>query len=150
MGNSPPAADRDCLDSQTLSGLARAWREGIGRSVQGALSDAQIYARDWQIPLGEVTVPVDLWYGSEDSLIPLHALAPLEAVPGLRLHIVPNEGHYSLAIRHAASILGRLIEGRQHDAERDGEGSPHHNPGEHFDSPLGNQAASPSKVWTRS
>lgn len=108
VGGSLPAADRECLDRQTLSGLARAWREGIGRSVQGALSDTGIYARDWQVPLGEITVPVDLWHGSEDSLIPLHALAPLEAVPGLRLHVVPGEGHYSLAIRHAARILEQL------------------------------------------
>ncbi len=108
VGGSLPAADRECLDRQTLSGLARVWREGIGRSVQGALSDAGIYARDWQVPLCEITVPVDLWYGSEDSLIPLHALAPLEAMPGLRLHVVPGEGHYSLAIRHAAPILRQL------------------------------------------
>lgn len=110
VGGSLPAADRDCLDSRTLAGLARAWREGIGRSVQGALSDARIYARDWQIPLGDVTMPVDLWYGGEDSLIPLHALAPFEAMPGLRLHILPNEGHYSLPIRHAADILRHLTE----------------------------------------
>ncbi len=110
VGGSLPVADRDCLDPTTLSGLAQAWREGIGRSVQGALSDARIYARDWQIPLGEITVPVDLWYGSEDSLIPSYALAPLEAMPGLRLRVLPKEGHYSLAIRHAASILRHLTE----------------------------------------
>jgi pimeloyl-ACP methyl ester carboxylesterase len=118
VGNSLPIADRECLDRRTLSGLARVWREGIGRSVQGALSDAQIYAQDWRIPFGEITAPVDLWYGSEDSLIPLHALAPFEAMPGLRLHIVPNEGHYSLAIRHAADILHALTEGTQADASQ--------------------------------
>ncbi len=110
VGDALPSADRECLDRETLSGLARVWREGIGRSVQGALSDAKIYAAPWRIPLGDISVPVDLWYGSEDSLIPLHALAPLEAIPGLRLHIVPNEGHYSLAIRHAARMLQWLTE----------------------------------------
>ena len=77
-------------------------------------------------------------------------LKGVNTMPGLRLHVVPGEGHYSLAIRHAASILGRLTEGRQRDAERDEEDSLRHHPGEHFDSPLGNQAASPSKVSTRS
>lgn len=110
VGGSLPTADRECLTRQTLSGLARAWREGIGRSVQGALSDAQIYAQEWHVPLGKVTVPIDVWYGSEDSLIPLHALAPFEAIPGMRLHVLPNEGHYSLAIRHAAKILRQLTE----------------------------------------
>ncbi len=108
VGGSLPASDRECLDPKTLSGLARVWREGIGRSVQGALSDAQIYAQDWRVPFGKITVPMDIWYGSQDSLIPLHALAPFEAVPGMGLHVLPNEGHYSLAIRHAAAILQQL------------------------------------------
>lgn len=108
VGGSLPESDRGCLDKQTLSNLARAWREGIGRSVQGALWDAQIYAREWQIPFGRISVPVDVWHGGEDSLIPLHALAPFEAIPGMRLHVLPNEGHYSLAIRHAEVILRHL------------------------------------------
>ena len=37
----------------------------------------------------------------------------LEAMPGLRLHIVPGEGHYSLAIRHAARILQQLTDAPQ-------------------------------------
>lgn len=110
VGGSLPAADRECLTPQTLSGLARVWREGIGRSVLGALSDAEIYAGDWQVPFGRITVPVDVWYGSEDSLIPLHTLAPFEAIPGMCLHVIPEEGHYSLAIRHAVTILQRLTE----------------------------------------
>jgi len=110
VGGSLPDADRDCLDAQTLAGLARVWREGIGRSIQGAVSDAQIYAQEWHVPLSAITVPTDVWYGAEDSMIPLHALAPFEAIPGMRLHVLPNEGHYSLAIRHAAMILRRLTE----------------------------------------
>ena len=112
VGGSLPASDRECLDARTLAGLASVWREGIGRSIQGALSDAQIYARDWRVPFGKIGVPVDVWYGSEDSLIPLHALAPFEAIPGMRLHVRPSEGHYSLAIRHAATILQHLTDRR--------------------------------------
>jgi pimeloyl-ACP methyl ester carboxylesterase len=108
VGGSLPAADRECLDAKTLAGLARVWREGISRSVQGALSDAQIYARDWDVPFGKISVPMDVWYGEQDSLIPLHALAPFEAIPGVNLHILPNEGHYSVALRHAATILRQL------------------------------------------
>ncbi len=110
VGGTLPDANRECLDPKTLAGLARVWREGIGRGVQGALSDAEIYARDWHVPLGKIVVPVDVWYGSEDSLIPQHALAPFEAIPGMRLHVLPNEGHYSLAIRHASTILRQLTQ----------------------------------------
>ena len=108
VGGSLPDADRTCLDKPTLASLGRVWREGIGRSVQGALTDAHIYAREWDVPFGRIVSPVDLWYGAQDSLIPFHALAPFEAIPGLRLRVLPDEGHYSLAIRHAAAILDEL------------------------------------------
>ena len=108
VGGSLPDSDRECLDPKTLSGLARVWREGIGRSVQGALSDAQIYARDWGVPFGDIRTPVVVWYGAEDSLIPMHALAPFETIPGMMLKVVDGEGHYSLALRHAPAILAEL------------------------------------------
>ncbi len=108
VGDNLPPADRACMTPALLSGLSRAWREGIGRSMLGALSDAQIYARDWGVPFGGIRVPVTVWYGAEDSMIPLHALAPLEAIPGMTLRVIPEEGHYSPAIRHAGAILRDL------------------------------------------
>ncbi len=111
VGNGLPPADLACLTPELLAGLGRAWREGIGRSVLGALSDAQIYANDWAVPFGDIQVPMTVWYGADDPLIPLHALAPLEAVPGMALHIVPDEGHYSLGIRHSGAILRDLLRG---------------------------------------
>jgi len=108
VGDSLPPSDRACLTPDLLAGLSRAWREGIGRGIQGAVSDAGIYARDWGVPFGDIRVPVVVWYGAEDSLIPLHGLAPLEAIPGMTLRVVPGEGHYSLAIRHAGAILRSL------------------------------------------
>ena len=111
VGNGLPPADRACLTPELLSGLGHAWREGIGRSVLGALSDAQIYANDWAVPFGDIRVPMTVWCGADDSMIPLHALAPLEAVPGMALHIVPDEGHYSLGIRHSGAILRDLLRG---------------------------------------
>ena len=111
VGDTLPPSDRACMTPDLLAGLSRAWREGIGRGVHGAMSDAGIYARDWGVPFGDIRVPVTVWYGAEDSLIPLHGLTPLQAIPGMTLRIVPGEGHYSLAIRHAHAILTSLTGG---------------------------------------
>lgn len=91
-----------------MSALGVSWREGLGCSVQGALADALIYARPWGFDLANIRVPVSLWYGGQDSLIPRAALAPFEAIPGLDLHVLEDEGHYSLALRHAAAISASL------------------------------------------
>ena len=111
VGKNLPEADRAVLDPATLAGLGRVWREGLGRSVQGAMADAQIYARDWGFSLADIRVPTALWSGADDSLIPVDALAPYRAIPGVRWHVVPGEGHYSLAVRHAAAMLAELAFG---------------------------------------
>ena len=105
-----PAADRSALSPPVMAALARVWREGFGRGIQGALSDAHVYARDWGFPLDGIRVPTSLWHGQEDTLIPASALAPFDAIPGLRRHSVPNEGHFSLALRRAGEILAELTE----------------------------------------
>ncbi len=108
VGRGLPAADRAMLTPETMAGLARVWREGFGRGIMGALSDAEIYARDWAFPLDAIRVPTSLWYGAQDSLIPESALAPYAAIPGIRWHVHQGEGHYSLVLRHAHEMLAEL------------------------------------------
>jgi pimeloyl-ACP methyl ester carboxylesterase len=109
VGRNLPEADRAMLNRATLAGLGLVWREGLGRGIQGALSDAQIYARDWGFPLSAIHTPTSLWFGAADSLIPRAALASFDAIAGLRLHILEHEGHYSLALRHSAAVLAELL-----------------------------------------
>ncbi|GAC1344618.1 MAG: hypothetical protein NVSMB18_22590 [Acetobacteraceae bacterium] len=108
VGKRLPAADRESLTAATLSGLGRVWREGLRRGIQGAVSDAEIYAAPWGFDLAEIRVPTSIWFGAEDSLIPRAALVPYEAIPGATVHVVPGEGHYSLALRHAGRMLREL------------------------------------------
>ncbi len=108
VGKGLPDSDRAVLTPDTMAGLGRVWREGIGRSVQGALADAFIYAKPWGFALNAVTVPTTIWIGAEDTLIPLSAMAPFQTIPGARTEIVPGEGHYSLALRHADRMVRAL------------------------------------------
>lgn len=109
VGNGLPAGDRAVLTRPMLAGLARAWREGVGRSVQGALSDASIYAADWGFPTAGITVPTAIWHGGQDSLIPRATLGSYETIPGSVLHLLPDEGHYSLPLNYADQILRTLV-----------------------------------------
>ncbi len=110
IGSGLPGADRECLAPSTVAGLGRAWREGLRRGILGAVSDAEIYADPWGFDPVNIKVPTSIWIGADDSLIPRESLAPYAAIPGARLHVVPGEGHYSLALRHAAQMLGELTE----------------------------------------
>ena len=121
VGASLPDADRAMLTRRTMAALGLAWREGVGRSGQGALSDAVLYARPWGFDPANIRVPVALWYGADDSVIPRAAMAPYEAIPNVRVHMLDNEGHYSLPLRHGAAILRRLTQPAvQHPSTSDG------------------------------
>lgn len=108
VGRNLPEADRAMLTRPMLAALGRVWREGFGRGIHGALSDAQTYAQDWGFPLASIRAPSSVWFGADDSLIPRDTLAPFGAIPGLRWRILDGEGHYSLAIRHSGVVLAEL------------------------------------------
>jgi pimeloyl-ACP methyl ester carboxylesterase len=84
----------------------RAWRG----SAEGVMIDAQIYAQPWGFPIEDVRVPVRLWHGIEDRAFAVRLAEEIaNRFPDCKARFVPNEGHYSLPIRHMHDILADLI-----------------------------------------
>ena len=103
-----PAVDRDCLTPELAERLLASVREGIRPGVAGALSDARIHAGNWGFSLAEIRVPVEVWQAAGDTVVRPIAIEAFRAIPNVRVTIVPDEGHYSLALRHAPRILAGL------------------------------------------
>ena len=81
------------------------------RDVDGLFADAAIYAEPWGFPPEEIRVPVQLWHGREDSNFHFSLAEQLAArIPTAALRIVENEGHFSLPIRRADTILAALAD----------------------------------------
>ena len=106
LGKSDAAALRDpavfdiCYDT---------FREAWAGSADGVFDDAQIYAWPWGFSPEEICVPVDVWHGRDDRNFHWHLAESLAGkIPGARLHLVENEGHYSLPFSQAHTILGEL------------------------------------------
>lgn len=84
----------------------RAWRA----SAEGVMIDAQVYARPWGFAVEDVRVPVRLWHGVEDRAFAVRLAAEMaNRLQNCKTRFVPNEGHYSLPIRHMREILEDLI-----------------------------------------
>lgn len=78
----------------------------------GVFHDARIYAEPWGFDLGEIRVPTSFWHGREDRNFHWQLAQEMAAaVPGSRIRIFENEGHYSLIIRHHREVLLDLISG---------------------------------------
>lgn len=67
---------------------------GSRRSMQALCLDVVLFGRHWGFALADIEVPVHLWYGDADIIVPLHHGAHLaERIPGAQLRIRPGEGH---------------------------------------------------------
>ncbi|GAA3550375.1 alpha/beta hydrolase [Amycolatopsis ultiminotia] len=101
----------DGLGEALAPGLAEAARQGW----VGVLADDLAFVRPWGFDLAAITVPVSLWHGDRDSLVPFHHAEHLAAqIPGATLHRCRGEGHLAMFGRQEealASLLPRLIRG---------------------------------------
>jgi len=105
-----PAPDRAALADPTtfstvFSGVRQGWRSGH----DGVFEDAALNAQPWGFPLNEIRVPVVFWHGVEDrNFRPSAVRRVASQVPGASLHVVENEGHFSLPLRRADSIVAAV------------------------------------------
>jgi pimeloyl-ACP methyl ester carboxylesterase len=101
-----PPADRRWLSMASVNReAAETLREAFRPGVWGYVQDIRALARPWNFILEDIQVPVQLWHGDEDAVIPLHHGRYLASViPGATLRICRGEGHM-LMWNHLGEIL---------------------------------------------
>lgn len=103
-----PESDRAALTPARTEALLAGWREGLRQGIAGARDDARLLARPWGFALDRITVPVLLWHGDQDAVVPVGCVNAFMALPGLRLRIVADAGHYALPLGEGRAILAAL------------------------------------------
>lgn len=79
---------------EVKASLQAAMREGLRRSVEGAVQDLQLYCGPWRLQFSAIDVPAIVWQGSDDAVVPpAAAYALARTLPNCRLDIIPA-GHY--------------------------------------------------------
>ena len=88
-------ADRAVLaDPAIREALLRAVREGLRPGAAGVVEDYAVEARPWGVALGEIRVPVRIWHGEADDVVPLEHSRYLTArIPTARLTVMEGAGH---------------------------------------------------------
>jgi pimeloyl-ACP methyl ester carboxylesterase len=104
------------VDKAALTGalgdfLAANMREGLSRGMWGWFDDDLAGTRSWGFDLATVSVPVAVWQGRHDRMVPFGHGAWLAAhVPGARARLEPEHGHLSLAVGAFDRVLGDLVQ----------------------------------------
>ncbi len=107
-----PPADRDALGSpEILDPIAEGMAECVRLSAEGWLDDSIAFARPWGFDVAAITVPVEIWQGSDDTATPIaHARWLAARIPGAKLHELDG-GHYAPLLRLPEILRGLAASG---------------------------------------
>jgi pimeloyl-ACP methyl ester carboxylesterase len=105
-----PDVDRAALTGEFAEDMLAAFREGLGNGIDGWLDDDAAFTRPWGFGLDEITVPVMIWQGSEDLMVPFaHGKWLADRMPAAVAHLEDGEGHLSIGLGAMDRMLDELI-----------------------------------------
>jgi pimeloyl-ACP methyl ester carboxylesterase len=93
------AADRECITGEFAEFLAAGRRAGFASGIEGNREDDVAFANDWGFKVADAR-GVAIWHGAEDLMVRVvHGVWLKDHIPGVELHVLPNEGHASIQLR---------------------------------------------------
>jgi pimeloyl-ACP methyl ester carboxylesterase len=105
-----PVADRAVLaDPTNRAVLGATLCEALRQGGRGAAWELTVLARPWDFALEDVHLPVRIWHGLADTIVPPALVRHLAArLPCSEVRWLAGEGHHSLILGHFAAALAGL------------------------------------------
>jgi pimeloyl-ACP methyl ester carboxylesterase len=106
-----PSADRAAMGVREVAeAYVDALRECLRPGPRGAQVDTSLMVSPWDFDPHDIQAPVSLWHGDRDTDAPAAMGRWLaQAIPECRARFL-DEGHISLIVNHAESILRSIAE----------------------------------------
>jgi pimeloyl-ACP methyl ester carboxylesterase len=99
--------------------MATSFRRAFRAGPWGWLDDDLAFVRPWGFELSSIGVPVSVWQGRQDLMVPFaHGQWLIEHVPTARSRLRPEHGHLSLAVGSIGEIFDDLLEAAAIESER--------------------------------
>ncbi|MFE2337815.1 alpha/beta fold hydrolase [Streptomyces coelicoflavus] len=104
-----PAADVTALTGPYGADNAAHMSHALAAGDDGWLEDLRALTSPWGFDPSAVTVPVELWHGDVDRMVPVsHGRWLAGHLPTLRAHFENRHGHISIAVGSLGDKLDRL------------------------------------------
>jgi pimeloyl-ACP methyl ester carboxylesterase len=105
-----PDVDKAVLSGRLGAFLADNIREAYRNGFWGLFDDNIAFVHDWGFDLSRIKVPVTVWQGAKDRMVPFaHGRWLADNVPDAQAHLLADHGHLSIAIGSFGKILDNLI-----------------------------------------
>jgi pimeloyl-ACP methyl ester carboxylesterase len=110
LGDLISPVDRAALTGEFAEALAADIRHALEHGIWGWHDDDLAFVRPWGVDLASIRVPLTLWQGEQDRMVPFaHGAWLAGHLPGVRAHLLPDHGHLSLAVSSIGRILDELV-----------------------------------------
>jgi pimeloyl-ACP methyl ester carboxylesterase len=97
LGGLVDDVDRAALTGEFAETMARMVRRALSTGTAGWVDDDLAFVRPWGFDLAAIAVPVSIWQGAHDRMVPFaHGQWLAAAIPGAQAHLFDDEGHLSL------------------------------------------------------
>ena len=105
-----PDVDKAVLSGEFAEDMAANFREALRMGIEGWLDDDIAFTRPWGFSFDEISVPVMIWQGSADLMVPFaHGQWLSAQLPDAAAHLEYGEGHLSVALGAVDRMLDELI-----------------------------------------
>jgi pimeloyl-ACP methyl ester carboxylesterase len=110
LGDLIDDVDRGSLTGGFADFVAASFREALRESYWGWFDDDMAMIRPWGFELASISVPVHVWQGGHDRMVPYEHGEWLAAhIPTAIPHLFDKHGHLTIAIDSMGLILDELV-----------------------------------------
>jgi pimeloyl-ACP methyl ester carboxylesterase len=110
FGGLVPQIDKDVLHGGYADQMAAEMRRALADSFDGWIDDDLAFTRPWGFDVGAVGVPVTVWQGDLDLMVPdAHGTWLAGRIPTATRRAAPGHGHISLVTGFRDEILDDLL-----------------------------------------
>jgi pimeloyl-ACP methyl ester carboxylesterase len=108
LGGLVDDVDRAALTGVFADTMARMLRRALSTGTDGWFDDDLAFVKPWGFDLETIRVPVSVWQGAHDMMVPFaHGQWLAAHIPGAQVHLYEDEGHLSL-VQQLPRILDSL------------------------------------------
>jgi pimeloyl-ACP methyl ester carboxylesterase len=79
--------------------------EALAPGIDGWAEDDLAFVAPWGVDLGAISVPIQVWQGGQDLMVPpAHGAWLARHVRGAEAHLRPDDGHLTLTVQRVGEV----------------------------------------------